>query len=329
MSDNLNDQDFYKEFKDRINMDPLHDVIENKKTTGHTLTVVFAVITGIVISSLIGWYVIGNMMVSRTGTVNSLSDIPTIRRGSSQVKIKPDDEGGMKIANREKKVYDLIGKSAPVKETKEKVVSDKTTVVAPAEEEYIDSDPVYGTGTAADDETGAVAAAASAALGGDAAAKVDVAKEKIAKAEVPEADKAKTEVKQPTSILPKNTVAEKKDVVDKKVETVKTVSPEKKNDKVAVVAKPAAPAKTAAVSSEVFKVQVTSAKDEKQVKTVLNNLLKKFPEVKNMPSEIQKADLGKKGVYYRLKIGNFKTREEAAALCAKFKAKGQDCITSK
>ena len=319
MSDNLNDQDFYKEFKDRINTDPLHDVIESKKAAGHTLTVVFAVITGIVISSLIGWYVIGNMMVSRTGTVNSLSDIPTIRRVSSQVKIKPEDEGGMRIANREKKVYDLIGKSAPVKETKEKIVSDKTTVVAPAEEEYIDSDPAYGAGTAADDEAGA----ATVAFSKDAIAKTDVP-EKVEKTEIPAADKVKTDVKQPINILPKNPAAETK------VEPVKNVVVEKKEDKVSSAVKPAVavPSKNV-VSAEIFKVQVTSAKDEKQVKAVLNNLLKKFTDVKNMPSEIQKADLGKKGVYYRLKIGNLKTREEAAALCAKFKAKGQDCITSK
>ena len=318
MSDNLNDQDFYKEFKDRMNMDPLRDEIENKKSAGHTLTVVLAVITGIVISSLIGWYVIGNMMVSRTGTVNSLSDIPTIRRVSSQVKIKPADEGGMKIANQEKKVYDLIGKTAPAKETKEKVVSDKTTVVAPAEEEYIDSDPAYGVGTGADDETGAVVATAVSA----AVAEKSVPDAKTEKAEVKTPAETKPAVKQPTNILPKNQPTEKK------VETVKTAvvekkaaTDEKKDEKAAAnVSKPAA-ATAKAVSSEVFKVQVTSAKDEKQVKTVLNNLLKKFPETKNMPSEIQKADLGKKGVYYRLKIGAFKTREEASALCAKFKPK--------
>lgn len=42
--------------------------------------------------------------------------------------------------------------------------------------------------------------------------------------------------------------------------------------------------------------------------------------------DIQRADLGAKGVFYRLRIGAFETRDTAKGFCADVKAAGKDCI---
>jgi hypothetical protein len=42
--------------------------------------------------------------------------------------------------------------------------------------------------------------------------------------------------------------------------------------------------------------------------------------------QIQRADLGAKGVFYRLRVGTFAERSEASAFCDALKASGENCI---
>ncbi|MEM9055231.1 MAG: SPOR domain-containing protein, partial [Pseudomonadota bacterium] len=42
--------------------------------------------------------------------------------------------------------------------------------------------------------------------------------------------------------------------------------------------------------------------------------------------DIQRADLEARGVFFRLRVGAFETRETANAFCADYKAVGGDCI---
>ena len=49
----------------------------------------------------------------------------------------------------------------------------------------------------------------------------------------------------------------------------------------------------------------------------------------NQPYEIEVADLGSKGTYYRLKAGAFPTRDGADELCKDIKALGGTCIVKK
>ncbi|OPZ78621.1 MAG: Sporulation related domain protein [Alphaproteobacteria bacterium ADurb.Bin438] len=329
MVDNKNDQDFYKEFKDRMNIDPLREVMDDKKSNNHTFTIIFAVLTGIFVSSLIGWYVIGNLMVSKTGNLDDINELPVVQRSVTPIKIKPENEGGMKIDNQEKQVYDLIGQNNAPDISREKIVVNRDMVVAPSEDEYLINDNEYKE-------------------------EVEASEDKIANL-IKEVDNTNPEPKRPilnskneetpapvnilpTEIKPLEKVAEVKEEVKiaetKPVETPK-IEPKKEEVKVeakqevkiepAPVEKPKAETKP----SEIFKVQVLSTKDEAQVKKSYANLSKKIKEIKGLPYEIEKADLGKKGIYYRLKIGEFKSKEEAAKLCQTLKAKKQDCIVSK
>jgi cell division protein FtsN len=44
---------------------------------------------------------------------------------------------------------------------------------------------------------------------------------------------------------------------------------------------------------------------------------------------VQKADLGDKGVWYRLRVGSFADKSAAAALCDRLKAEGAACFPAK
>ncbi|MHA7872258.1 MAG: SPOR domain-containing protein [Hyphococcus sp.] len=45
--------------------------------------------------------------------------------------------------------------------------------------------------------------------------------------------------------------------------------------------------------------------------------------------DIERADLGERGVYHRLRIGPFESSDAASAYCAGLKERGQDCLTKK
>ena len=43
-------------------------------------------------------------------------------------------------------------------------------------------------------------------------------------------------------------------------------------------------------------------------------------------AQVQRADLGAQGIYYRLRVGFFDSHERAGAFCARVQAAGQDCM---
>ncbi|MBV9571109.1 MAG: SPOR domain-containing protein [Alphaproteobacteria bacterium] len=53
------------------------------------------------------------------------------------------------------------------------------------------------------------------------------------------------------------------------------------------------------------------------------------PSVAGYAPDVQQADLGKKGTWYRLRVGPFSTMAEAGAACAKLKAQGGTCFPAK
>lgn len=45
--------------------------------------------------------------------------------------------------------------------------------------------------------------------------------------------------------------------------------------------------------------------------------------------DIQRADLGERGVFHRLRVAGFETREDAAAYCSQLDARGQSCLVAR
>lgn len=94
----------------------------------------------------------------------------------------------------------------------------------------------------------------------------------------------------------------------------------------AATAEPAAPA--AAPAGSAF-VQVSSQRSQEAALSAFASLQRKFPNILGgLAPDVQRADLGAKGVYYRVRVPQ-PTREEAAALCSSLKAAGADCLLAK
>ncbi len=89
---------------------------------------------------------------------------------------------------------------------------------------------------------------------------------------------------------------------------------------------PAAP--TAAVGD--FVVQVSSQRSEEAARSAFVGLQRRFPSVLgNQSPDIARADLGSRGVFYRVRVGPMETRVAAANFCETLKNAGGDCIVAR
>ncbi|MCE9648255.1 MAG: SPOR domain-containing protein [Parvibaculum sp.] len=98
----------------------------------------------------------------------------------------------------------------------------------------------------------------------------------------------------------------------------------------------AAPAeKPAAVAAKpsskgAYVVQLFALKDEAAARASWAKLTKKHGDVLSGHAlDVEKADLGDKGTWYRVRAAGFATKAAANSACSKLKASGQDCMVKK
>ncbi len=86
----------------------------------------------------------------------------------------------------------------------------------------------------------------------------------------------------------------------------------------------------AAGTTGAFVVQIASFRSEDKAKDGWRALVRRLPtQMKGHAADIQRADLGERGVYYRLRVAAFADRPKATTFCNAIKAKGQDCLVVK
>jgi cell division protein FtsN len=86
----------------------------------------------------------------------------------------------------------------------------------------------------------------------------------------------------------------------------------------------------AAAASGVYVLQIGSYKSQADAESAWKSYKSRHAALLSGYSDnIQQADLGEKGTWYRLRIGGFSDREVANALCDRLKADGGACILGK
>lgn len=76
-------------------------------------------------------------------------------------------------------------------------------------------------------------------------------------------------------------------------------------------------------------LQIGAYKSEDEANAAWHSFAHKHPIVGAYPQEIRKADLGDKGVWYRLRLAGFADKGAADAFCDKLKADGGTCFLAK
>lgn len=83
-------------------------------------------------------------------------------------------------------------------------------------------------------------------------------------------------------------------------------------------------------SKGAYVVQLFALKDEAAARSSWGKLTKKHGDVLSGHAlDIEKADLGDKGTWYRVRAAGFTTKAAAASACTKLKASGQDCMAKR
>lgn len=95
----------------------------------------------------------------------------------------------------------------------------------------------------------------------------------------------------------------------------------------APLAPAAAPRATAPVTGD-YVVQLSSQRSEADAQRAYAQAQAKYPALAGHALDVQKADLGARGVFYRVRVAGG-SQEQAQALCGQIKSAGGDCLVNK
>lgn len=83
------------------------------------------------------------------------------------------------------------------------------------------------------------------------------------------------------------------------------------------------------VSNGPFVAQLAALQSEAAVDQAWRRLSSRAPQLfASARLDIQRADLGQRGIYYRVRAGYFADRENASRFCERIRQMGQDCIVA-
>lgn len=295
----------FSEFRQNIDSQNNFAFEERKSELNRSKNVFIGAVSGVILAGIVGWFVLSPRYAQNTG-----EEIPVIRRPQTAVKVQPTEPGGMEILNQDKTVYDIIDKkSAGEKPSVEKLLP-------PPEEPQI---PVISAEAATTVE--------STAANGE----VEIKKSEVKVAEeIKETAPEQVVISQAQEIIK---TEEKKNAAA--AQPAKETPAEPENKKVinlpSVTSAEQVPATTASdkIAAGKWTVQLMSSPNQKAVQNSWNTMSKKHAFLTSQPHEIEAADLGAKGTYYRLYTGAFADRTGADNLCGQIKAAGGSCIVKK
>lgn len=124
-----------------------------------------------------------------------------------------------------------------------------------------------------------------------------------------------------TNLVPKN-------LVTKKQASSKTAAKAPAKAKVIKVAK--APVISTQNTASGWTVQLSSQRNSDAAWDVWKNLSTRYSSIlKGQKPAVVKADLGSRGIFYRLRVHDLDSKRKAARLCNKLKRKGSSCYVTK
>lgn len=297
----------------------------------------------------IAWYAMNQ------GKKDSATVVPMIQADKSPVKVLPEKPGGMKVPNQDKLIYMQIApdgkevkkekvlpeaekpmeKPKPPEAMSEKAVE---SAEAPKVPEAEKPEPM----TQAPLQPPKMEAPVAPKEAGEATAKAEEVKEKAEEAK----EKAEGEALDRDALRAKVAAAAKdaEKEATKKAEpeaaaeapkpseaakTEKKPKEEAKADASSQMAKatPSEAAKPEKPSGPAFQVQLGSSRLEDRAKAEVERLNKLYDSLLgDVKISAVRADLGERGVFFRLWAGPFHDRAAAEEMCSKLKARKQGCL---
>lgn len=298
--DNKN-EDFLNEFRQKISTQDSTSFEEKRNEMRRSKSVFIGAVSGVALAGIVGWFVL-----SPQYSQNSSNEIPVVRRPQTAIKVQPTEPGGMEILNQDKSIYDIIDK----KSGNEPVVENLLPPPEQPKLPVIAAQPIVSEFEIKSENP-----------------TIDKIIEEANSEELVTEMKKIVEVKQPAMVkeAPVEEVVSISEVSREKITIVE--APKVEIAKVEEPKKEIAQIKDAPTGS--WQIQLMSSKNKDAMEKSWASLIKKYGILKDQPHEIEVADLGFDGTYYRLKAGAFKDKAGADSLCKDIKALGGTCIVKK
>ncbi len=287
------DGEFLDEFRQRLNSQPLDSLEERKNDITRSQHIFLGTVLGVGLAGIVSWFIL-------SPDYSSVQDaeIPVVRRPQAAIKVQPADPGGMEILNQDKTVYDIV-------EKKDSSDAKVENLLPPPEEPKL------------------VLADTSADSSPQAVKEKEVETPAIAAPQVTADTSAKVANSADAKLQPETQTPKEEPKEEIKIE-IKQPEPS------VVASKPKAQAqKEQAIANGSWQIQLISSPNKSAMEKAWNDLSKKYAVLKGLPHEVETADLGSKGIFYRLKAGAFKERAEADKICNSIKSAGGSCLVKK
>lgn len=277
------------------------------------------------------------------GNFNSAGSPPVISASNDPVKFKPKNAGGKSFPNGNKMFYDRLrdGGQTKTASVPERIISRQESVLNSAKSVGTlgqASKPIITGATPKSKLPTGAKPKTAGAVRANAPRKVQtltvLPNGRIIKAKAPvrKTSGAKAATPQIPTIKSTKVTAVKPKAIAKPGSSVP--APVAKNAAPAQFALATPQAATAAAAPAVagtgFVVQVAARRNQTDALEAFANLQAKYPAILSTYRPIiQRADLGNKGVWYRLRVGPMGTKESASDVCAKLKTAGlKSCIVN-
>ena len=287
---------------------------------------------GILAVVLAGFFIFNN-------EPEDMSEVVTITAEPVVVKELPEQAGGINIPDQDKLVYNRI-RSENVTAKVESLFPEPEKPVMPQilaiedntpEQKFVDMNavkpinPLEGTQTA------------SSAQPVEEKPQIPVVQPQPVQPQVVQAPVVKDEKPVQAPVVVQTPKAEPVKIPEPKVEPVQIAQP--KVEPVQIAQPTVKPAEKAKITTEnvakpvqkgAWRVQLFASNNKTAVEKAWSKIQSQQKALlSGLPYEIETATIAGKGKFYRLKVGSFPSRESAADLCGKLKARKQDCMPVK
>jgi len=256
---------------------------------------------------------------------SSDGQVPTVHAEISPVKIKPENPGGMDVPNQDKLVYERLGQEPTEQRVESLLPEPEKPMPKPEPQAEEKTEPMQEKAVTAPEPPKPPAVPTK-----------EVVEQKLAAAQEPKVvsptptakEVAAVEEPKPAEIAKPMELKEPA-AAPKEVETVSAPAPSQPSK---VEAKPKAepnpaPKTTSVDISKSYQVQLAAVRSTATAQSEWQRMQKKFPaQLEGLQLNVVKADLGKKGIFYRLRAGPVADANAAKAICDALKAKKAGCL---
>ena len=272
-------------------------------------------------------------------------ELMVVEADKAPMKEKPQDPGGMEFPNQDKTIFETFAGSESTEAKVERVLPNPEEPIAPvASKEAVETTTwinnklapaADGKPEGVEQVIGAEDAVATDTSPANQGPKVVNIQEELGKQAVNATAPIEPAVTatRPVTLTPKTETP--KDVAEAPVAAVETTKPAEKKEpfapeKIATAKKPEQPKKPERPKEPTLKsaagkqmVQLGAYRSDTDAKADFAKLQKKFAALGGLSPVVNRADLGEKGVFFRLRVAT----ADAKALCAKLA--GQACMVVK